>query len=61
MLQYRVFVMDRAGHIVRAHVVDAPDDEAATEQARQYVDGHDVEVWQLSRKIAYFKHDDPLT
>jgi hypothetical protein len=48
--------MDAAGHVVRAHVIDAPDDDAATEQAKQYVDGHDVEVWELSRQIAHLRH-----
>jgi hypothetical protein len=31
-----------------------PDDEAATKYARQFVDGHDVELWQGDRQIATF-------
>jgi hypothetical protein len=31
-----------------------PDDDAAAEQAKQLVDGHDVELWQPARKIAVF-------
>ena len=60
MIQYRVFVLDKAGHIVRAHVVDAPDDGAATEGAKQYVDGHDVEVWDGKRMVDRLRHNDPL-
>jgi hypothetical protein len=32
-----------------------PNDEAAKEKAKQLVDGHDVELWQLGRKIETFK------
>jgi hypothetical protein len=30
------------------------DDDAAKERAKQLVDGHDVELWQLDRKISVF-------
>jgi hypothetical protein len=32
------------------------DDEAAQKQAKQLVDGHDVELWQSGRKVATFPH-----
>jgi hypothetical protein len=32
------------------------DDEAAKTQAKQLVDGHDIELWQRDRKLATFKH-----
>jgi hypothetical protein len=31
-----------------------PNDDAAKEQAKQFVDGHDVELWQQDRQIANF-------
>jgi hypothetical protein len=31
------------------------DDDTAKERAKALVDGHDVELWQLDRKIADFK------
>jgi hypothetical protein len=37
--------------------LDGPDDDTAKEQAKQLVDGHDVELWQLGRKVATFKHN----
>jgi len=30
------------------------DDHDAREHAKQLIDGHDVELWQLDRKIAKF-------
>jgi hypothetical protein len=32
------------------------DDDEAMEKAKQLVDGHDVELWQLDRKVARFDH-----
>jgi hypothetical protein len=32
------------------------DDDAAKDQAKQLVDGHDVELWQRDRKVALFQH-----
>jgi hypothetical protein len=32
------------------------DDGEAIRLAKQLVDGHDVELWHLGRKIATFKH-----
>ena len=34
------------------------DEPEAREHARQLVDGHDVELWQLDRKIAAFRHNE---
>ena len=31
------------------------DDDEAIQKARRLVDGHDVELWQLDRKVAGFK------
>jgi hypothetical protein len=31
-----------------------PDDEVAKEYAKQFVDGHDIELWQQDRKVAKF-------
>jgi hypothetical protein len=45
------------GHILRPVELFCKDDEDAKEQARQLVDGHDVELWQLDRKISMFLHE----
>jgi hypothetical protein len=30
-------------------------DDAASEKAKQLIDGHDLELWQQARKVAVFK------
>ena len=55
---YRAYIIDTAGHIVRRVDLFCPDDDAATKEAQELVDGHDVELWQLDRRIAEFKHEE---
>ncbi|MCS3896085.1 hypothetical protein M2171_005218 [Bradyrhizobium japonicum USDA 38] len=55
MKDYRAFLLDQDGHILCAHGFDAVDDEEALQKARGLVDGHDVEVWQLARKVGLIK------
>jgi hypothetical protein len=54
MEHYRAYIMGWDGHILRPVELFCKDDEDAKEQARQLVDGHDVELWQLDRKITVF-------
>jgi hypothetical protein len=42
--------------ISSAGLIWCADDYAAKERAEQLVDGHDVELWFLDRRIAEFKH-----
>jgi hypothetical protein len=53
---YRAYIIGVKGRIINFVVLDCPDDAAAMESAKQLVDGHDVELWQLGRKVATFKH-----
>jgi hypothetical protein len=55
MNDYRVYLMGPDGHIVERIDLLCADDDAAKERAKQLVDGHDVELWQLGRQIAVFK------
>ena len=53
MPDYRIFVL-KDGHIKEpAKIISCPDDEAATEEARQLLDSADksLEVWQRDRRI----------
>jgi hypothetical protein len=52
--EYRVYILDQDGHVSRAIGFVCPDDEAAKKYARQFVGGHDVELWHGDRKIATF-------
>jgi hypothetical protein len=57
MQEYRAFVLGPDGHVVLRHDFSAVDDDAAKAHAKRYVDGHDVEVWQLERRIAILPHE----
>ena len=56
MAEYRAYIMDKDGLIGRAIGLVCPDDETAMEYAKQFVEGHDVELWQHDCRIATFKH-----
>jgi hypothetical protein len=57
MAVYRAYPVDAHGRIQKRIDFEAADDAAALERARQYVDGHDVEVWQLGRSVGKLEHD----
>jgi hypothetical protein len=54
MQEYRAYVIGPDGHIQQRIDLLCADDNAAKEQARQLVNGHAVELWQLGRQIATF-------
>jgi hypothetical protein len=58
MQHYRAYIMGHDGHILSPVDLMCENDEAAKEQARQLVDGHDVELWQRDRKISTFLSPD---
>jgi hypothetical protein len=51
---YRVYIIGSDGRFIRAIELACPDDEVAKEYAKQFVDGHDIELWQQDRKVAKF-------
>ena len=53
MIGYRVFTFDEDTHVVGVPtIVEAENDQAAIEAAKQLLDGHALEVWQLNRRVA---------
>jgi hypothetical protein len=54
MTDYRVYFIGNDGHFVRAIQLDCPNDNAAIESAKQFIDGFDLELWQRDRRIAAF-------
>ena len=56
MQDYRAYILGPDGHIHDRVDMLATDDGEAIKLANQLVDGHDVELWQLGRKIRRFKH-----
>ena len=55
--EYRVDIVDADGNSHKAIEMDCPDDAAAVEIAKQFIDGKDVELWQSNRKVAAFEHE----
>jgi hypothetical protein len=55
MDDYRAYIIGRDGHFQNSVSLDCGDDDEAKDQAKQLVDGHDVELWQRDRKIAMFE------
>jgi hypothetical protein len=55
MQEYRAYVIGPDGHIQQRIDLLCADDDAAKERARQLVNGHDLELWQLDRMIAKFR------
>ena len=57
MPHYRVYFVDRKGHILRPpEVLDCKDDSEAAEKARQFIGGQDIEVWDGPRIIVKYPH-----
>ena len=56
MAEYRAYIMDKDGLISRAIGLVCPDDETAMEYAKQFVEGHDVELCAELRRSST-KHE----
>ena len=55
---YYAYIIGDDGHIQERVDLISDDDEQAKRRAKQLVDGHSVELWFESRKIADFKAED---
>ena len=51
MPTYRAYLIDADNRVSSYRPIEADTDAAAWKAARQFVDGCDVEVWHLDRKI----------
>ena len=60
MSDYRVYVFDDRDHIINRIDIVCPDDRAATEYARRYVGGADIELWRMDRLITRFRSKDAI-
>jgi hypothetical protein len=56
MTFYRAYVIGSDGTFNGAHRIECEDDASAIEEAKQYVNGSDVEVWQQNRRITRLEH-----
>jgi hypothetical protein len=55
---YRVFRLDKFGHVERAEVIQAADDDEAKTEARKLVDGKTLELWDRNRRVAIYPPQD---
>ena len=55
MPEYRVYIVDSDGHFKSAVALICADDEIAKEQAKQFVDGHDVELCAIRAQGRYVR------
>jgi hypothetical protein len=54
---YRLYTLGDSDRITRpAAFLEADTDEAAIEQAKQLLDGHDLELWQGKRLVVRLPH-----
>jgi hypothetical protein len=51
MPTYRAYLINGNNRVASFRAIDAESDAEALAAARQFVDGCDVEVWDLDRKI----------
>jgi len=61
MAEYRAYLVDRDGHFYEAVPLICADDAEAMEKAKPLAVDHDVELWQLDRKVATFNHNAGMT
>jgi 23S rRNA G2069 N7-methylase RlmK/C1962 C5-methylase RlmI len=55
--EYRVMMVEADGNSRKTIEIDRPDDAAAVETAKQFIDGKDIELWQSNRKVAAFERE----
>ena len=48
---YRLYRLDGVGKVASAEWIDATDDDAAIEAAKEMMDGHKYELWANSRLV----------
>lgn len=58
-LDYRLYLLDREGRIVRAEIIRCADDpEAVTAARHRAAEGpYSTELWFRSRRVGYFPHE----
>jgi hypothetical protein len=56
MPEYRAYVVASNGHFITAIQLYCADDNTAKKAAKQFVDGHDIELWSGRRFIVRLSH-----
>jgi hypothetical protein len=59
VIAYRLYTLDRKGKVSGSpHIIECKDDEAAMDEARKYVDGHDIEIWRDNKRVGLIAAQD---
>lgn len=53
---YRAYILGADGRVQNRIDLLCDDEAEAVRLAKQLVDGHDVELWQLGRLVGSFRH-----
>ena len=53
---FYAYIIGTDGHVIKLVDLAFENQEDAEKRAKALVDGHDVELWQLDRKLATLKH-----
>ncbi|HEY0437542.1 MAG TPA: hypothetical protein VGC92_12950 [Phenylobacterium sp.] len=59
MADYRLYYLDRRGHIGGVRELICADDADAVEQALAHADGRAMELWNRDRQVRSFPADAP--
>jgi hypothetical protein len=51
MAEYRAYTVGHDGHFIGFEPLVCADDAEAIEQAKRFVDGHDIELWSADRLV----------
>jgi hypothetical protein len=51
MAEYRAYTVGHDGHFIGFEALVCADDAEAIEQAKRFVDGHDIELWSRDRLV----------
>ncbi|MBT1515368.1 hypothetical protein KIP88_33270 [Bradyrhizobium sp. SRL28] len=60
MQEYHAYIMGPDGHVQNRVDLRCDDGAEAIRLAKQFVDGHDVELWQLDRHVETFTSERPI-
>jgi hypothetical protein len=59
MIEYRIYQLDREGHIRSVpEIIKCEDDDAALIEAQRYLNGCALEIWADARRVAFIPADE---
>jgi hypothetical protein len=59
MPDYRAYTVGMDGHRIGFEPLVRRDDGEAVHKAKQFLDGHDIEIWCADRLVIHLQHEQP--